>query len=108
MYYEKKKNNYLGTIVIIAFLIIIIGILLSLLNRMDMNYTVSQEEIEETGTEAVATEFNIENLMKNSIYSVVGISKLNESSTSIFIENSEEKLGIGSRNNSFFKWLHFS
>lgn len=71
MYYEKRKNNYLGTFIIIVFLFVIILILVSLMNRLNMSYSVVTEETEETGTEAVANEFNIENLMKNSIYSVV-------------------------------------
>lgn len=71
MYYEKRKNNYLGTFIIIVFLFVIILILFSLMNRLNMSYSVVTEETEETGTEAVANEFNIENLMKNSIYSVV-------------------------------------
>ena len=96
MYYGKKKNNFLGIFIIIVFLIIIVAILLSLVNILNTSYLVVTEDTEETGTEAVANEFDIENLMKNSIYSVVGISKLNDASTSIFIENSEEKLGIGS------------
>lgn len=71
MFYEKRKNNYLGTFIIIVFLFVIILILVSLMNRLNMSYSVVTEETEETGTEAVANEFNIENLMKNSIYSVV-------------------------------------
>ena len=54
------------------------------------------EEVLETGTDAISNDFSIEDLMKNAIYSVVGVSKLNEHNTSIFVENSEEKLGIGS------------
>ena len=38
----------------------------------------------------------MEDLMKNAIYSIVGVSKLDENNTSILVENSEEKLGIGS------------
>ena len=71
MYYERKKNNYLGTLIIIVFLMIIIAILFNLVSRLNTNYINTVEETEETGTEAVANEFNIENLMKNSIYSVV-------------------------------------
>ena len=55
-----------------------------------------QEETLETGTDAILNEFSIEDLMKNAIYSVVGISKLNEATTSIFVQDSEEKLGMGS------------
>lgn len=71
MYYEKRKNNYLGTFIIILFLFVIILILISLVNRLNINYSIVEEETEETGTEAVLNEFSIENLMKNSIYSVV-------------------------------------
>ena len=71
MYYEKKRNNYFGTFIIILFLMIIILILLNLVSRINESYSVVTEETEETGTEAIANEFNIENLMKNSIYSVV-------------------------------------
>lgn len=71
MYYERKKNNYLGTFIIIVFLMIIIAILLNLVSKLNIDYSSYAEETEETGTEAVANEFNIENLMKNSIYSVV-------------------------------------
>lgn len=95
MYYERKKNIHFGTILILLSFMIIILVLVNLINKIDSNYYM-QAESEETGTETVLNEFNIENLMKNSIYSVVGISKLNETSTSIFVENSEEKLGIGS------------
>ncbi len=71
MYYERKKNNYLGTFIIIVFLMIIIAILLNLVSKLNIDYSSYAEDTEETGTEAVANEFNIENLMKNSIYSVV-------------------------------------
>lgn len=71
MYYEKRKNNYFGTFIIIIFLMAIIAILLSLVNRINANYFVSEPKTEETGTEAIASEFSIEILMKNSIYSVV-------------------------------------
>ncbi len=71
MYYEKRKSNYFGTFIIILFLMVIIVILLNLVSRINENYSVYTEETEETGTDAIANEFNIENLMKNSIYSVV-------------------------------------
>lgn len=71
MYYERKKNNYLGTFIIIVFLMIIIAILLNLVSKLNTEYSSYEEETEETGTEAISNEFNIENLMKNSIYSVV-------------------------------------
>ena len=54
------------------------------------------EETLETGTDAILNDFSIEDLVKNAIYSVVGISKISEPNTSIFVEDAEEKLGLGS------------
>ena len=68
-----------------------------LINEIESESKSSEiEETLETGTDAILNDFSIEDLMKNAIYSVVGISKLNEATTSIFVQDSEEKLGMGS------------
>ena len=96
MYYETKKTKPYGIILILFLLAIIIIILLSLIKRIEIGYSKFTEKSEETGTDIVITEFNSKDLAKNAGYSIVGVSKLNEKNTSIFVENSEEKLGIGS------------
>ncbi len=96
MYYEKKKSNSLWFILIIFFLIIIISILINLINKIDININENMEETTLAGTDTVLNDFDIESLVKNTIYSVVGVSKFSTNNTSIFVENSEEKLGIGS------------
>lgn len=96
MYYEKKKNNSLWMILIIFFLIVIIGILVNLINKIDSELNKEANITVGAGTDTVLNDFNIDDLVKNSIYSVVGVSKSNQNNTSIFVENSEEKLGIGS------------
>lgn len=96
MYYETKKNKPYGIVLILLLLAIIIVILLSLVKRVENSFLKFSEKSEETGTDTVITEFSSKDLAKNSGYSVVGISKLNEKNTSVFVENSEEKLGIGS------------
>lgn len=96
MYYETKKSKPYGVVLILLFLAVIIIILLSLIKRMENDIWNNAQELEVTGTDTVLTEFNLKDLAKNASYSVVGVSKLNEKNTSVFVENSEEKLGIGS------------
>lgn len=71
MYYEKKKNNSFGIALIIIFLLIIIWILVNLINKIDSNLNSNVAITEETGTDTVLNDFNIENLVKNASYSVV-------------------------------------
>lgn len=96
MYYEAKKKSSITTWLILAFLIAIIAILVIFINRFNSNFIYKTPIMEETGTDTVLNDFDIDNLVENARYSVVGVSKLNQKDTSIFIENSEEKLGIGS------------
>jgi len=96
MYYEQHKKNYLGTTLILILLLIIIVILINLITKVDAKTTKDLIISEEAGTDTVLNNFNVENLVTNTSYSVVGISKIMQNDTSIFVENSEEKLGIGS------------
>jgi S1-C subfamily serine protease len=95
MYYETKKKGYMSFI-IVMFLGVIIIILINLINKVDEFLNINNLEIEETSIDTAFEEFNVENLIENVSYSVVGVSKLNKSNTAIFVENSEEKLGMGS------------
>lgn len=96
MYYERRKNNSLVTLLILAFLVLITFILISLMQKIEKSFLSVNEKTELTGTDTILNEFNLQNLVENVSYSIVGVSKLNEKNTSIFVENSEEKLGIGS------------
>ena len=71
MYYEKNKNNNVGIFLIVFFLIIIITILVNLINKIDANMNHEVEETVVTGTDTVLNDFSVENLVKNSIYSIV-------------------------------------
>ena len=96
MYYEKRKNNSFAIAVILAFLVAIMITLWSLTQKIDNNFPKVNEQIAPTGTDTVSNEYNLQNLIENASYSIVGISKFNEKSTAIFAQNSESKLGIGS------------
>lgn len=99
MYYESKNEIKKDKIVIFIFLIVIILLLCLLILKTDNNYSLkilSDYEAKKLSTndeEFVDNKnFKIENIVK----SVVGISKLKQSSTSVFLDNSEGKLGLGS------------
>ena len=97
MYYETKKQTSFTMALILIFLVVITVILITLVQKIERSSALSKtENIELTGTDTVLTDFNLQDLVKNASYSIVGVSKLNEKNTSIFVENSEEKLGIGS------------
>jgi len=71
MYYEKRKNNYLGIFLILLFLLVIIFILVNLINKIDRSLNLQKITTEETGTDTVLAEFSVKNLAENSSYSVV-------------------------------------
>ena len=96
MYYEVKKDHSIWMALILILLLIIIVILIGVGRKVEHYNMVQSEEIELTATLPAEPEFNLQDLVKNASYSVVGVSKWNEKNTSVFVENSEEKLGIGS------------
>ena len=71
MYYESRKNKSYGILLILLLLSIIIIILLGLIKKLENNFLVSPKNSEETGTDTVLTEFNLQDLAKNTSYSVV-------------------------------------
>lgn len=71
MYYESRKNKPYGILLILLLLATIIIILLSLMKRIENNFFVSSKDYEETGTDTVLTEFSLQDLAKNTSYSVV-------------------------------------
>lgn len=96
IYYENRRNHSLGMALILLFLVAIIVILINLGQKIGAYELPLKEKTELTGTDSVLNEFNLQDLVKNASYSIVGISKLNKKNTSIFLENAEEKLGMGS------------
>ena len=98
MFYEEKKQKK-GIVLIYFFMIIIIILFLILILKIDNNvikekgeYNVNKLSINETIFEDDKENTNIENVVE----SIVGISKIKKNDSSIFVENSEAKLGLGS------------
>jgi len=96
MYYENRKKGSLGIALILLLLVFIIFILIRLGKIMEYQGIQKTEKTELTGTDTVLNEFNLQDLVQNASYSVVGVSKWNEKNSAVFVENAEEKLGIGS------------
>lgn len=101
MYYETKNERKRDKIVIVVFMSVIIILLCILILKLDsnqMNKTVSSSY--ETSKLSTISEETVEKGTSNTIDKVVkcvvGISKLQQNGNSIFLGNSEEKLGLGS------------
>lgn len=70
MYYEKRKNNSFAMFLILVFLMIIICTLIVLIREIEDKLFV-QKDIEATGVDKTYIESNIQNIVKNSSYSIV-------------------------------------
>ena len=101
MYYENQKTKKNVTLVLILCLLLIILLLLTLnfkFERIDIqpksNYTTRNLSIDENKADD-----NTERILNNieeATESIVGISKLKQNGTSIFLSNAETSLGLGS------------
>ena len=107
MYYEEKNKNKEKLITYI-FMAIIIALLAILILRTEVNNNSFQgtynaeklaiEDVQETQTtnDTINTMENSKNMIEESVKSIVGISKLKQTGSSIFLSNAENKLGLGS------------
>ena len=101
MYYESKTDKLKEQIMMFIFFLTLIILLIILILKLDGNKT-NQTEISNYETSKLSTEKeqnvenNIQKHINNVVKTVVGISKLKQNGTSIFLDNSEQKLGLGS------------
>lgn len=97
MYYENKKEKKIGLIIVIMFLFFIVMLLLNLTIKTEGNLT-SNYEATKTAVEYNNSkdEIDIEEMIKKATSCVVGISKLEQNGTSIFLDNTTNILGLGS------------
>lgn len=103
MYYEEKKKNK-EKVILYCFMVIIIALLAILILRTGINNTstttqynaqkVNFEENNAKQEEKSRTEKS--NVIEKSVSSIVGISKLKQSGSSVFVNRAEQKLGLGS------------
>lgn len=101
MYFESNNSNRIEKMITLILILVIIALLCILIVKLD---SPNQIEIENAKYEASKLSTNIEKNVDNSpeksinsvVKSVVGISKLEQNGSTIFLDNSEEKLGLGS------------
>lgn len=110
MYYENKKENLIKYIIFLM-LIIIIFLLWIMVMKMDYsnpnaygNYNseklayenIINQTAEDDLLEKVNDKEEVENMIEKCTKSIVGISKIKQNDSAIFVEDSEVKLGLGS------------
>ena len=93
---HTKRNLFITFLIIVS--IILIASLIRLYNRIDISKSNEEIKVERTGTSSTNINENdesIENIIAETNYSVVGISKIEDVGDSVFSENAIEKLGLG-------------
>ena len=101
MYYENKREKLRNQFIIFVLLITIILLLCVLIMKIDVpkvSGTVKTNyETEKLSTRsAEKVEKDTSKIIKDVTKSVVGVSKLEQNGNTIFLENSEKTLGLGS------------
>lgn len=101
MYYESKNEKKKEIIILIVLMLVIIALLCVLIIKLDMPVQIQTKPTDyESIKLSTNTEENVEKQDEKTIdsvvKSVVGISKLEQIGTSIFLGDSESKLGLGS------------
>lgn len=102
MYYEEKKRNK-EKIIMYCLMVVIITLLLVLILKSEVNnvstateYSAEKTNFDETIEETKNDNTNTVKSVEDAVESIVGISKLKQSGSSIFVNNAEQKLGLGS------------
>lgn len=101
MYYESKSDKKIEKFILIVLMMVIIALLCIMIIKLETPTQVQKQSEEYQATKlSTDNEKNVEikptKTIKEVVKSVVGISKLEQNGKSIFIENSQEKLGLGS------------
>ena len=101
MYYESKNDKKRERFVLMILMIVIIALLCVLIIKLDAPLKIETGQSNyETTKLSTKEEQNVEKeeskTIDSVVKSVVGISKLEQNGTSIFWDDSEEKLGLGS------------
>lgn len=102
MYYEEKKRNK-EKLTMYCLMVVIITLLLVLILKTEVNdvptiteYNAQKVDFAENEEKEQVENVSNVNCVANSVKATVGISKLKQSGSSIFVNNAEQKLGLGS------------
>lgn len=105
--HKNKKHKITRKIIIILLAIFLVYFILNYygisdVNKMD-NISIAESEIIYNNNKTDDT-----NVISNVTNCVVGVSKLKNTGDTIFVEDGINQMGLGSRNNSFRKWLYIN
>ena len=117
MYEYKKRPSKIKKVIILIVLMLIVAATAIFIYDMYINIDVYSTEEEHSSSQAIrvsykendnteGTEESITNMLQSTIKSVVGISKIKNSGSSIFLNNSTYSLGLRNWNNCFRKWVY--
>ena len=117
MYEYKKKPSKIKKVIILIILMLIVAATAIFIYDMYVNIDVYSNEQANNNSQAIrlsyeekdnaeVTQDSITNMLENTIKSVVGISKIKNSGSSIFLNNSTYSLGLRNWNNCFRKWVY--
>ena len=101
MYYENRNEKKKERVILMVLMVVIIALLCVLIIKLDAPLQIqTQNSNYETTKLSTNDEKNVEKSSAKTIdfvvKSVVGISKLEQTGTSIFLDGAEKKLGLGS------------
>lgn len=102
MYYENKKDKNKSKFTVIVFLSLIVILLCVLIIKIDYTEKGNTRILSnyEANKLSINTEEKVEKgptqIIQDAVKSVVGISKLEQNGNSIFLTDSQQKLGLGS------------
>ena len=101
MYYEAKNEKQIERLIIFILLIVIIALIAIIVLKLDyneneLNISTNYETTKLSTESAQNVDKETSKTIDTVIKSVVGISKLEDNGNSIFLGNSEQKLGLGS------------
>ena len=116
MYEYKKRPSKIKKIITLIILILTVAATSIFIYDMYINIDVYSNEEEQSSSQAIRLSYeennneiekqSITNMLESIIESVVGISKIKNSGSSIFLNNSTYNLGLRNRNNCFRKWIY--
>ena len=101
MYFENRSEKQKEKIILMVLMIVIIALLCVLIIKLDAPLQIQTQSANYDTTKlSTKTEENVDNnspkTIEKVVKSVVGISKLKQGGETIFLEDFEEKLGLGS------------
>ena len=117
MYEYKKRPSKIRKVIILIILMLTVAATAIFIYDMYINIDVYSNEQANNNSQVIRLSYeennnteeeedSITNMLERTIESVVGISKIKNSGSSIFLNNSTYNLGLRNWNSCFRKWVY--